>query len=155
MKKKWWVNEDKDCPQETKSNSETNDLNFTEVRGIFYTLYVGLFIAYVVGITEFLIYAQHVAVEEKLTFKQALTKELKFVLKVWNNKKPVTPACSTPSSSHRSGSTDKSTKLYAIRKSPSDKTNGDVDERKSMKSMKSIRSLKSLKSAIVNTIRKF
>ncbi|XP_073835691.1 glutamate receptor ionotropic, kainate 2-like [Musca autumnalis] len=154
LKKKWWVNEDKDCPQETKANSETNDLNFTEVRGIFYTLYVGLFIAYVVGITEFLIYAQHVAVEEKLTFKEALMKELKFVLKVWNNKKPVSPACSTPASSHRSGSTDKTNKSYAIRK-----LNGttDMDERKSMKSMKSIRSirsLKSLKSAIVNTIRK-
>ncbi|XP_061386284.1 glutamate receptor ionotropic, kainate 2-like, partial [Musca vetustissima] len=130
LKKKWWVNENKSCPQKTKANSETNDLNFTEVRGIFYTLYVGLFIAYVVGITEFLIYAQHVAVEEKLTFKEALTKELKFVLKVWNNKKPVTPACSTASSSHRSGSTDKSSKPYAIR---SDRVNGtnDMDERKS------------------------
>ncbi|XP_075156880.1 glutamate receptor ionotropic, kainate 2-like [Haematobia irritans] len=143
LKKKWWSNENNDCPQDAKGNSETNDLNFSEVRGIFYTLFVGLFVAYTVGITEFLIYVHHVAAEEKSTYKEALFKELTFVLKVWNNKKPVTPACSTRASSHISGSTDKSSKS---RKSEIDKvyTTEELLERKSTKS---------LKSAIVNNLR--
>ncbi|XP_013112934.2 glutamate receptor ionotropic, kainate 2 [Stomoxys calcitrans] len=146
LKKKWWSYENNDCPQQEQGTSENNDLNFSEVRGIFYTLFVGIFVAYVVGITEFLIYVQHVAAEEKLTYKEALIKELKFVMKVWNNKKPITPGCSTRASSHMSGSTDKSSKSSKSRRSEMFK----IDSRPELLEA---RSIKSLKSAIVNNIR--
>ncbi|XP_073831694.1 glutamate receptor ionotropic, kainate 2-like [Musca autumnalis] len=89
LKQKWWKNENNSCEHEAESEKDTPDLTFDNVRGIFYTLYVGIFIAYVIGITDFLLYCHHVAAEEGLTFKEAFLKEIEFVLKVWNNKKPV------------------------------------------------------------------
>ena len=133
LKNKWWKNHNNTCDVEEENDSETPDMTFSEVRGIFYTLAVGVFIAYTIGIIEFLMYTQTVAVEEKITFKEAFIKEFKFVLCVWNNKKPivVTPTNSSRSSSRMSGKSGKSTK--SSKNSPSD----EVQERKSIKSFKS------------------
>ncbi|XP_030374350.1 glutamate receptor ionotropic, kainate 2 [Scaptodrosophila lebanonensis] len=101
MKQRWWKNHNSTCDEEPDPD-ETPDMTFRDVRGIFYTLYVGIFIAFLIGIAEFLVYAQQVALEERLTFKQAFNKEIKFVLCVWNNKKPivsgspVSSLCTTP-----------------------------------------------------------
>ncbi|XP_068141768.1 glutamate receptor ionotropic, kainate 2 [Drosophila tropicalis] len=100
MKQRWWINPDRSCFEEPDA-SETQDMTFEELRGIFYTLYVGIFIAYVIGITEFMVYVQQVALEERLTVKMAFIKEIKFVLCVWNNKKPI--MAGTPVASVRSG----------------------------------------------------
>lgn len=153
LKTKWWKNHNNTCDAEVKDDSETPDMTFSEVRGIFYTLGVGVFLAYVAGIVEFLLFTHKVAMEEKLTFKEAFIKEFKFVLCVWNNKKPInlTPTNSTRSSSRmsvksvksakslKSFKSLKSLKLISRKHSPT----GEMAERKSTKS---------LKSAIVNLI---
>ncbi|XP_061399336.1 glutamate receptor ionotropic, kainate 2-like [Musca vetustissima] len=145
LKQKWWKNTNNSCDHEEAPEKDTPDLTFDNVRGIFYTLYVGIFIAYIIGITDFLLYTHHVAAEEGLTFKQAFLKEIKFVLNIWNNKKPVSKAPSTRSNSlttseKSSKSCSKSTKsLRSCRSLQKKKTiaNGDVPEVKSVKSLKS------------------
>uniref|UniRef100_A0A1A9ZN65 Ionotropic glutamate receptor C-terminal domain-containing protein n=1 Tax=Glossina pallidipes TaxID=7398 RepID=A0A1A9ZN65_GLOPL len=98
LKNKWWKNHNNTCHEGVQMDaSETPDMTFSEVRGIFYTLGVGVIIAYTVGIFEFLIYTQKVAAAEKLTFKKAFLKEVIFVLCVWNNKKPLKLASSNSS----------------------------------------------------------
>ncbi|BFF96201.1 glutamate receptor ionotropic kainate 2 [Drosophila madeirensis] len=98
LKQKWWKNPNSSCFEEPDPDA-TPDMTFEELRGIFYTLYMGLLIAFLIGITEFLVYVQQVALEERLTFKLAFRKEMRFVLCVWNNKKPITAG--TPVSSLR------------------------------------------------------
>ncbi|EDW65044.1 glutamate receptor ionotropic, kainate 2 isoform X2 [Drosophila virilis] len=88
LKQKWWKNPNASCFEEPDPDA-TPDMTFEELRGIFYTLYVGILIAFLIGVTEFLLYVQQVALEERLTFKLALIKEIRFVLCVWNNKKPI------------------------------------------------------------------
>ncbi|ALC39537.1 GluRIIC [Drosophila busckii] len=89
LKQKWWKNTNSSCSEEPDPDA-TPDMDFEALRGIFYTLYVGILIAFLIGIIEFLVYVQQVALEERLTFKQAFNKEIRFVLCVWNNKKPIT-----------------------------------------------------------------
>ncbi|XP_034473399.1 glutamate receptor ionotropic, kainate 2 [Drosophila innubila] len=98
LKQKWWNRNSSNCFEEPDPNA-TPDLNFEQLRGIFYTLYVGILIAFIIGIVEFLLYVQQVALEEHLTFKLAFIREIKFVLRIWNNKKPITSP--TPVSSLR------------------------------------------------------
>ncbi|XP_037960958.1 glutamate receptor ionotropic, kainate 2 [Teleopsis dalmanni] len=96
IKNNWWKPNENQTTDSKESTGETPDMNFEEVRGIFYTLGIGLFIAYLVGVIEFLIHTQKVAADEKLSFKKAFIKEVKFVLCIWNNKKPIscTPTAS-------------------------------------------------------------
>ncbi|EDW03471.1 glutamate receptor ionotropic, kainate 2 [Drosophila grimshawi] len=104
LKQKWWKNPNASCFEEPDPDA-TPDMTFEELRGIFYTLYVGILIAFLIGITEFLVYVQQVALEERLRFKEALRKEMLFVLCVWNNKKPIarnTPASSLGATSRQS-----------------------------------------------------
>lgn len=62
---------------------------FSEVRGIFYTLFVGIIIAYAIGVTEFLVHVQNVAVMKKKSFWTTFVNEVKFVSNIWNNKKSI------------------------------------------------------------------
>nr|XP_016926510.1 glutamate receptor ionotropic, kainate 2 [Drosophila suzukii] len=98
MKMRWWKQTNSNCFEEPDPDA-TQDMNFEELRGIFYTLYAGILIAFLIGITEFLVFVQQVALEERLTFKAAFKKEIRFVLCVWNNKKPI--VAGTPVSSLR------------------------------------------------------
>ncbi|XP_001968234.3 glutamate receptor ionotropic, kainate 3 [Drosophila erecta] len=98
LKQKWWKNPNTSCFEEPDPDA-TPDMTFEQLRGIFYTLYAGILIAFLIGITEFLLYVQQVALEERLTFKDAFKKEIRFVLCVWNNRKPI--VAGTPMSSVR------------------------------------------------------
>lgn len=141
LKNKWWKNHNNTCDDDANDDTETPDMTFSEVRGIFYTLGVGAIISYTLGIIEFLIFIQKVAMEEKIAFKDAFAKEFKFVLCVWNNKKPInsTPSHSSRSSSQASGNTIKSGKSLKSLHSNSGKNSepGEMLDRKSTKSLKS------------------
>ncbi|XP_036222655.2 glutamate receptor ionotropic, kainate 2 [Bactrocera oleae] len=102
MKNTWWTNEKKDCKDD--ENEDNASLGIQEVRGIFYTLFLGLLAAYILGIIEFLMHCHSRASEEKLLFKEVLVNEMRFVLRIWNNRKPVscTPTASIAASSRRS-----------------------------------------------------
>jgi len=66
LKKRWWTNNNLQCNEEPDSDA-TPDMNFEELRGIFYTLYMGILIAYIIGIIEFLVYVQQVALDERVS----------------------------------------------------------------------------------------
>ncbi|XP_062142127.1 LOW QUALITY PROTEIN: glutamate receptor ionotropic, kainate 2 [Drosophila sulfurigaster albostrigata] len=108
IKQRWWKQKNNTCVVEADPNA-TPDMTFSELRGIFYTLYMGILIAFIIGIIEFLVYVQQVALEERLDFKQAFIKEIIFVLRIWNNKKP--------SSGSTTASSLRSTPLRSIGKS--------------------------------------
>ncbi|XP_058983281.1 glutamate receptor ionotropic, kainate 2 [Musca domestica] len=144
LKQKWWKNTNSSCEQEEESEKDTPDLTFDNVRGIFYTLYVGVFIAYVIGITDFLLYTHHLAAVEDMSFKEVFLREFKFFLNIWNNKKPVPKSRSIRSNSITSSeksyrSCSKSIKSHKSCRSLRKKcmANGDVPEVKSVKSLKS------------------
>lgn len=66
LKQKWWKNSNSTCMEEPDPDA-TPDMNFEELRGIFYTLYVGILIAFIIGITEFMVFVGQVAVEERVS----------------------------------------------------------------------------------------
>uniref|UniRef100_W8BR51 Glutamate receptor ionotropic, kainate 3 n=1 Tax=Ceratitis capitata TaxID=7213 RepID=W8BR51_CERCA len=120
MKNKWWKNKDGAC--EKNDDGDSSAMGFAEVRGIFYTLFLGLFAAYFLGICEFLMHVHSRASEEKLRFKEVFVNEMRFVLRIWNNRKPVscTPTASLSASSRRSSNrTIKSSKKKNSRQSSS------------------------------------
>lgn len=65
MKNKWWKNKDGAC--EKNDDGDSSAMGFAEVRGIFYTLFLGLFAAYFLGICEFLMHVHSRASEEKVS----------------------------------------------------------------------------------------
>lgn len=72
LKQKWWRSTSGECLEEPDPKS-TPDLNFDALRGIFYTLYVGIALAYVIGITEFVVYVQEKAAEEGVSVISGLS----------------------------------------------------------------------------------
>ncbi|XP_017469717.1 PREDICTED: glutamate receptor 4-like [Rhagoletis zephyria] len=102
LKNRWWKNKTLTC--NNKGAGDNADLGFQEVRGIFYTLFLGLFTAFCFGICECLVHTHERACEEKLRFKEVFVNEMRFVLRIWNNRKPVscTPTASLSASSRRS-----------------------------------------------------
>lgn len=67
MKNTWWTNEKKDCKDD--ENEDNASLGIQEVRGIFYTLFLGLLAAYILGIIEFLMHCHSRASEEKVSIE--------------------------------------------------------------------------------------
>lgn len=104
LKNKWWKNTNRDCKDD--GDADNASLGFQEVRGIFYTLFLGLLAAYILGIVEFLLHTHSRASEERLRFKEVFVNEMRFVLRIWNNRKPIscTPTASIAASSQRSSS---------------------------------------------------
>nr|QKN21288.1 glutamate receptor ionotropic kainate 2 [Bactrocera dorsalis] len=103
LKNHWWKVNDTDC-EDNDDDADNDSLGIYEVRGIFYTLYLGLLAAYLMGFIEFLMHCHSRASEEGLRFKEILVNEMRFVLRIWNNRKPVscTPTASIAASSRRS-----------------------------------------------------
>ncbi|XP_054743540.1 glutamate receptor ionotropic, kainate 2 [Anastrepha obliqua] len=118
LKNRWWKNKTSNCNK--KAGGDNPDLGFQEVRGIFYTLFFGLFTAFCFGICEFLMHTHERACEENLRFKEVFVNEMRFVFRIWNNRKPVscTPTASLTASSRRSSNrTIKSSKKKNSRES--------------------------------------
>lgn len=65
LKQKWWSSKE-ECYEEPDPDA-TPDMTFEQLRGIFYTLYVGILLAFIIGIIEFVVYVQEVAVEERVS----------------------------------------------------------------------------------------
>lgn len=69
LKQKWWKSTSGDCFVEP-DQKDTPDMDFEAIRGIFYTLYVGIALAYIIGITEFVVYVQELAAEEGVSLRK-------------------------------------------------------------------------------------
>lgn len=99
LKKRWWK---KTITCEQTQAEDENDLSVKELGGVFLVLLGGVIVAYILGIGEFLWSAQRIAVEEKITPKQAMKREALFALKFWISRKPIVNNSSDSESSSSS-----------------------------------------------------
>nr|XP_008193919.1 PREDICTED: glutamate receptor ionotropic, kainate 2 [Tribolium castaneum] len=105
LKDKWWKEERKDplCPKESE-DQDANKLALQNVGGVFIVLGVGVALAYIVAVLEFLWNVRSVSVDEHISYMQALKVELLFALDVRKTKKRAKPEVPESSSSSRSPS---------------------------------------------------
>ncbi|XP_044754101.1 glutamate receptor ionotropic, kainate 2-like isoform X2 [Coccinella septempunctata] len=88
LKEKWWEKRRKDpiC-QEERITGEDTSLKLTRVAGVFLVTGIGIATGYVVAVMEFLWNVKTVAVDEKMTYMEALKHEFLFVINLKLQKK--------------------------------------------------------------------
>lgn len=91
IKNTWWKKEDgcSSIDSGEQGGGDAAELGIGNVGGVFLVLGIGLGCAFVIGILEFLWNTRKIAVETKVTQKEALKNELKFALNFWITNKPV------------------------------------------------------------------
>ncbi|KAJ1531866.1 hypothetical protein ONE63_000515 [Megalurothrips usitatus] len=105
LKDHWWRKRDGggSCEQESGPvESDANKLTIGHVGGVFLVLTYGCVGAFFIAVGEFLWNTRKVAIENKISPKEALVKELKFAIRCSVTNKPVRHDTPTPSSSSRS-----------------------------------------------------
>ncbi|KAJ8936718.1 hypothetical protein NQ318_007077, partial [Aromia moschata] len=127
LKKKWWEEKRKE-PSCDKSESdeapESADLALANVGGVFFVLGIGIALAYILAVCEFLWNVRNVSVEEHMTFWEALKVELRFACSIWITRKRTKPPPSEPStSSQKSDKTDNKSMAHSILHSAASFTN--------------------------------
>ncbi|XP_017064315.2 glutamate receptor ionotropic, kainate 2 [Drosophila eugracilis] len=88
LRNKWFNNNESTCD----SNAATIDdgqFDMDSVGGLFVVLIVGVIIALVIGVAEFLWHVQRIAVKEKIPPMLALKSEFHFLIRFWLTKKPL------------------------------------------------------------------
>ncbi|XP_030746456.1 glutamate receptor ionotropic, kainate 2-like [Sitophilus oryzae] len=104
LKEKWWKREREGEPCNRSSDEKSDSLALSNVGGIFIVLGLGIAIACTIAIFEFFWEVRRVAVEEHISFMEALKCEAKFACKIFIKKKRAKPV---PSESSSSNSEDK------------------------------------------------
>lgn len=101
LKTRWWKEKvDVEIPCDASDSMvDGADLALDNVGGVFIVLGLGTAIAFLLALLEFFWNVRKVAIEEHLTFFEALIVELKFAMKVWVTQKRVKPILSESSSS--------------------------------------------------------
>ncbi|XP_074099240.1 glutamate receptor ionotropic, kainate 2 isoform X2 [Cotesia typhae] len=113
LKTKWWERGSKNC---SKSEPDSGgELTIAHVGGIFLVLIAGVSMSLICGIFEFLWNVRKVAVEEKITPKEALIAELKFAINISQDTKPVRISQSTSRGSRSQSSGSSSEKNRSTR----------------------------------------
>ncbi|XP_044753335.1 glutamate receptor ionotropic, kainate 2-like [Coccinella septempunctata] len=111
LKKKWWEEKRNETVCGAKKEPSAS-LSLNSVGGIFIVLFVGVGVAHLIAIVEFLWNVRDVSVEEHISFKDALKIEIKFALSFWIKRKktkcPTPSSSSSPSTNSRSRSRSKS-----------------------------------------------
>ncbi|KAL3269201.1 hypothetical protein HHI36_008283 [Cryptolaemus montrouzieri] len=97
LKTKWWEERRNETVCEEKTGASSASLSLKNVGGIFTVLFVGVGVAYLIAICEFLWNVRNVSVEEHISFSEALKIEFKFAMSIWIKKKKT--KCPTPSPS--------------------------------------------------------
>ncbi|CAD7085927.1 unnamed protein product [Hermetia illucens] len=119
LKMKWWKRRHGD-PCITEIRTDENELGIEEVGGVFIVLGVGLFVAFVIGIFEFLWHVHKVALNEKIPLKEAFKSQAMFALKFWIKYKPVRTRMNENDISRRSSKA--TLKKWEIKNDKIDKT---------------------------------
>ncbi|KAL9925587.1 glutamate receptor ionotropic, kainate 2 isoform X1 [Glossina fuscipes] len=137
LKRKWWkeMHGGGNCTVAEAASSSTPELKLVNVGGVFLVLGIGLLCSIVIGLVEFLWNLKTVAIEEKISLKEALKLETMFALKVWITTKPVR------------GSSENSSKSSSSSSSSSPSTHSKKSRRLSIS-----HSMRSLKSSIHETM---
>nr|CAI5868750.1 unnamed protein product [Callosobruchus analis] len=101
LKDKWWkeMHGGGQCTKDKHAEDATaTELGLDHVGGVFVVLAVGVCLAMLIAICEFLWNVRKVTVSEKLTPKQAFKRELQFAMNIWARKKAVLNNGSRPAS---------------------------------------------------------
>ncbi|CAG5093934.1 Similar to GRIK2: Glutamate receptor ionotropic, partial [Cotesia congregata] len=115
LKTKWWERGSKNCSKSEPDGG--GELTIAHVGGVFLVLIAGVSMSLICGIVEFLWNVRKVAVEEKITPKEALIAELKFAINISQDTKPVRISQSTSRSSRSQSSGSSSEKNRSTRAS--------------------------------------
>nr|QUP79601.1 ionotropic receptor 14 [Monochamus saltuarius] len=100
LKDRWWKKNRKEPSCESSESKESSDkMHMAHVIGMFFVLGIGIAMAVMFALFEFLWNVRSVSVEEHLTYLEALKIELKFACSVWIMKKRTKPVSSSSSSS--------------------------------------------------------
>ncbi|KAF2904858.1 hypothetical protein ILUMI_01329 [Ignelater luminosus] len=88
LKDKWWkeLNVGEAC-EETIATPSDGSLTLANVGGVFLVLGIGTLISFLISVIEFLWNVKNIAVEEHITYWEALILELRFVVTVWVTRK--------------------------------------------------------------------
>ncbi|XP_044259006.1 glutamate receptor ionotropic, kainate 2-like isoform X1 [Tribolium madens] len=95
LKEKWWKEKNKanTCKKDEDSKSDSaNELSLAHVGGVFVVLVVGMSIAMVIAVCEFLWHVWKIAVTQHVALKEVFLKELRFAMDIWCRQKPANPA---------------------------------------------------------------
>ncbi|XP_033155312.1 glutamate receptor ionotropic, kainate 2 isoform X2 [Drosophila mauritiana] len=110
LKRKWWkeMHGGGNCEKSDEDGGDTPELGLENVGGVFLVLGLGLFAAMVLGCTEFLWNVKSVAIEEKISLKEAFKSEALFAARIWITTKPVHTSSGSGSSTSSSSSSSRS-----------------------------------------------
>ncbi|XP_076371702.1 glutamate receptor ionotropic, kainate 2-like isoform X1 [Tachypleus tridentatus] len=90
LKQRWWKNKGKNCTLEVTSQSvSASELGLDNVGGVFLLLFIGLCVACVIVILEFIWKLRRVPLEEREPLCMELSNELKFAIMCKGNTKPI------------------------------------------------------------------
>ncbi|XP_060523976.1 glutamate receptor ionotropic, kainate 2-like [Cylas formicarius] len=90
LKEKWWkeMNGGGQCAEDKQSSDEAaTELGLDNVGGIFVVLAVGVAIALLFAVCEFLWNVKKVAVREHISLRESLKRELRFAFNIWDRQK--------------------------------------------------------------------
>ncbi|XP_043279377.1 glutamate receptor ionotropic, kainate 2-like [Venturia canescens] len=104
LKQKWWSYGSKNCTKEGPSDAgDSGELGMANVGGVFLVLLFGCVFSFIMAIFEYVWNIKKIAVEEKVTLKEAFLAELDFLMKFWIQTKPVKVTKSSRDSSSGEG----------------------------------------------------
>ncbi|OQR69094.1 glutamate receptor, partial [Tropilaelaps mercedesae] len=91
FKEKWWKERKGGgkCTDDTKKSSAVTELSLANVGGVFVVLLLGLLLAALVGIAEFLWKARSLSKEDKVSICSEMLKQLKFAVSCRSSTMPV------------------------------------------------------------------
>ncbi|SPP86017.1 glutamate receptor ionotropic, kainate 2 [Drosophila guanche] len=87
LRNKWFNSNESTCVED--STIDDGQFDMDSVGGLFVMLVVGLIIAFLIGIAEFLWHVHRIAVKEKIPAMLALKAEFNFLIRFWLTKKPL------------------------------------------------------------------
>ncbi|UJR15747.1 hypothetical protein I4U23_002682 [Adineta vaga] len=92
LKRKWWFDRSECHSISTKDSKQSNALNLVNVAGIFYILIVGLTLAILIAVLEFLIKANNEAKQTKINVFDVMKRNMRLsIAGIDINETPITP----------------------------------------------------------------
>ncbi|XP_037709797.1 glutamate receptor ionotropic, kainate 2 [Drosophila subpulchrella] len=88
LRNKWFNNNQSTCNL-AASTTKADQYDMDSVGGLFVVLIIGVMVAFVIGVAEFLWHVQRIAVKERIPPMLALKAEFNFLIRFWLTKKPL------------------------------------------------------------------
>ncbi|CAH0555475.1 unnamed protein product [Brassicogethes aeneus] len=116
LKTKWWKDkrDEPSCDDINGGGGNSSELALANVGGVFLVLVIGVAIAIVLAIMEFLWNVRNLSVQEHMSYWEALKVEVIFACNIWVTKKRTKPEVSESSSSKSSENGDNKSIAHSI-----------------------------------------